>query len=58
MLRIKANLPDMLKTRIPFSSEVEKMSEHRSPLGEFAANKPVFGQYNNLWSEIRDRLKL
>ncbi|MVF12043.1 AAA family ATPase [Ketobacter sp. MCCC 1A13808] len=58
MQRIKANRPKMLKSRIPFSSDVEKMSEYRAPIAEFAASKPVFSHYNNLWSEVRQKLKV
>lgn len=57
MRRIKQSVPKMLKTSIPFLSDVEKMSEYRSPVAEFAANKPVFSHYNNLWSEIREKLR-
>ena len=56
--RIKTSLPNMLKSRIPFSSDVEKMSEQRAPVAEFAASRPVFGHYNNLWSEVREKLKV
>ena len=56
MLRIKKNLPKMLKTRIPMLSDVEKMAEYKAPIGDFAANKPIFGFYNSLWSEVRNNL--
>ncbi len=56
--RLKQTLPDMLKTQIPFASDVEKMTEQRAPLAEFAASRPVFGHYNGLWSEVRERLKI
>lgn len=56
MQRMRLDISDMLKTQIPFCSDVEKMAEYRAPVAGFAANRPVFSYYNKLWSEIRERM--
>lgn len=58
MRRMRTEWPNMLKSQIPFCSDVEKMSEFRSPIADFASNKPIFSHYNKLWSEVRGRLSL
>ncbi|MER2491822.1 ParA family protein [Catenovulum sediminis] len=56
MQRLFKEYPQFLPTHIPFSADVEKMGEHRMPLGEFASGKPVFTAYHDLWRNLRDKL--
>ena len=42
----------MLKSWIPYASEVEKMGEHRSPLITYAPHCPSAVAYQALWEEI------
>lgn len=55
--RLKKQYKRLLKTRIPFSADIEKMGEHRSPVGEFAKNRPAFISYRSLWNEVKDCLE-
>jgi cellulose biosynthesis protein BcsQ len=47
---------DLLATRIPFASVVERMGVHRAPLHTFAAGSPAARAYSLLWHEIQVRL--
>jgi chromosome partitioning protein len=55
--RLKKGYKRLLKARIPFSADIEKMGEHRSPVGEFAKNRPAYTSYRNLWTEVRTSLE-
>lgn len=56
MQRIQENVPKMLNGVIPMMSDVEKMSEYRAPIGDFASKKPAFKHYKGLWSEVQKHL--
>ena len=45
-----------LKTRIPYSSLVEQMGVHRTPLHHFSYRSPAAEAYRQLWQEIEPRL--
>lgn len=47
---------DLLATKIPFSSTVERMGIHRAPLHSFAGTTPAAKAYSQLWQEIQNRL--
>lgn len=49
--------PDLLKTVIPSSAEVERMGSHRAPLADFAPRSRAALAYADLWAEIRERLE-
>ena len=44
--------PEMLKTPIPYASDVERMGFHRAPLGSFAPRSPAGLAYAELWKEL------
>ncbi len=46
----------LLETRIPYSSQVERMGVHRAPLGDFAPRSRPQLCYQALWAEIKARL--
>jgi chromosome partitioning protein len=54
------NPPDymtgLLGTAIPYTSEVERMGVFRSPLGSFAGRSWSAQCYENLWSDVKQRL--
>ena len=56
--RLKKQYKRLLKTPIPFSADIEKMGEHRAPVGEFAKNRPAFLNYRNLWNEVKASLEI
>lgn len=56
MQRLTQDNKQVLKTVIPFSTDIEKMGEHTAALGEFGRGKPVFIACKDLWYEVRDIL--
>lgn len=56
--RIAHRFPRLLRTQIPFSADVERMTELRAPVPEFARSRPIYGHYQNLWIEVRTLLSL
>lgn len=55
--RMQADTPRLLSTQIPFSTDIEKMGEHRAPVSCFAARAPGGKAYEELWLEICRKLK-
>ena len=49
---------EILDTNIPYSSDVEKMGVHRSPVFCFKTHSPVTRYYRELWNEIKNRGEL
>ena len=54
---IRSESPAFLKTRIPYSSVVEKMGVRRAPLGAFAPRSHAGLAYRALWEEIATRIQ-
>lgn len=46
-----------LNTSIPYSTDIEKMGEHRAPVDTFAKSKPANRAYIELWDEVSAILK-
>jgi cellulose biosynthesis protein BcsQ len=59
-LDVMKNLPDkhgeLLKTQIPYASDVEKMGIHRMPVQAFAPKSVAANSYQSLWEEMQRRL--
>lgn len=53
---LPAQQPDLLRTLIPYASEVEQMGLQRQPLGGFAPHRPAALAYAALWDEVRERV--
>ncbi len=53
MDRMKKRIGHILKTRIPYRSDVEKMGIYRQPVLEFAPLSPSSISYIELWEEIK-----
>jgi len=49
-------MPSVLKTYIPYASQVERMGVHRAPLTVFAARSKAAQCYSSLWDEVRLKL--
>jgi len=47
---------DVLETRIPYASDVERMGLKRAPVMDFAPSSMAARAYETLWSEVRRRL--
>lgn len=48
--------PELLKSHIPYASDIEKMGIHRAPLGYFASRSIAEQAYEALWQEVKSRL--
>ena len=53
----RAQFPGMLKTEVPYWSEIERMSLRRAPLPAYAPRSDAANLYSALWSEIEVKLK-
>jgi cellulose biosynthesis protein BcsQ len=47
---------NVLKTVIPYVSDVEKMGQYRQPVGVFKAKSNIARTYNSLWKEVKGLL--
>lgn len=56
--QLPAQRPEMLKTPIPYASEVERMGVEKAPLGSFAARCGAAAAFESLWGEIAARLNI
>ncbi|MDH3589027.1 MAG: AAA family ATPase [Gammaproteobacteria bacterium] len=50
--------PQMLKTNVPYASDIEKMGVNRAAVGDFARTTPAAHAYKALWQEIKSKLDL
>ena len=48
--------PQILRTQIPYASEVEQMGIHRQPLGAYSSNSRALRAFSDLWAEIKGHL--
>ncbi len=53
----RAQFPGMLKTEIPYWSDIERMSSRRGPLPAYAPRSESAGAYRTLWEEMDVKLK-
>lgn len=44
-----------LKATIPYSSDIEKMGQHKAPVDAFAASTPANAAYVQLWKELSEK---
>ena len=51
-------MPSVLRSYIPYASEVEKMGVHRAPVGVFAGRSRAAVCYRNMWEEVKEDLHL
>ncbi len=53
---LRRDFPHMLRTEVPYWSEIERMSVRREPLPAFAPKSEAARIYRALWKEIRQRI--
>jgi cellulose biosynthesis protein BcsQ len=53
----RMQFPGMLKTEVPYWSEIERMSLRRAPLASYAPRSEAANVYMTLWSEVELKLK-
>ena len=46
-------MSSLLKSYIPYASEVGRMGQHRAPLTVFAARSRAAQSYTSMWDELR-----
>ena len=54
---LSAEHPDVLRTVIPAATIVERMGQHRAAIGTFAPRSRAGRAYEELWQEVRDRVR-
>lgn len=54
--RLGQRYPQILKTKIPFSSDIERMGVNRAPVTDFGHATPAAMYYQDLWREIARNL--
>jgi cellulose biosynthesis protein BcsQ len=52
----RAQFPTMLATEVPYSSEIERMTERRAPLPAFSPRSAVGLVYAALWAEVEAQM--
>lgn len=58
MSALRKKYKGLLKGYIPFSTDVERMGVHRSPVLAYAAKEPVSLAYKQIWNSIEKRAKI
>ena len=56
MASTRRQFPTILKTEVPYWSEIERMSARRAPLPVFSPSGIATGIYEALWREITERI--
>jgi cellulose biosynthesis protein BcsQ len=57
MEQLLVEYPEILKTKIPCSSEIEQMGVKRMPLGGYATKGKAVEAYQQLWQEVLPQLQ-
>jgi chromosome partitioning protein len=57
ILNTRREFPGMLRTELPYRSEIERMTLRRAPLPAYAPGSDVADLYRALWSEVEIKLK-
>jgi chromosome partitioning protein len=52
----RQQFPELLTTEVPYSSEIERMSERRAPLSSYSPRSAAGQVYSTLWMEIEARI--
>ena len=51
-----AEFPALLATEVPYSSEIERMTQRRAPLPAFSPRSAVGQVYAALWADVEARM--
>jgi cellulose biosynthesis protein BcsQ len=57
MADARSRFPIILRTEVPYWSEIERMTLRRAPLPAFAPHSPAAQMYKALWREIGTKLR-
>lgn len=58
MATLQKEYKSLLKSYIPFSSDVEKMGVHRAPILTYAGKDQASVAYRTIWSDIEKKVKI
>ncbi|KJR99104.1 MAG: cobyrinic acid a,c-diamide synthase [Desulfobulbaceae bacterium BRH_c16a] len=58
MTALRKKYKRLLKSYIPFSTDVEKMGIHRAPLSTFAAKEEAAEAYRTMWEDIEKKIRI
>ena len=50
--------PELIRTYIPYLSQIEQMGVHRAPIGDFASSSAGARAFNALWESVMKRTVL
>lgn len=56
VVQFAAAHPEVLRTYIPYATDVERMGSHRAPLHEYARASGPARAFDAMWSALRERL--
>jgi chromosome partitioning protein len=58
MVALQKEYKSLLKSYIPFSTDVERMGVHRAPILTFAGKDKASVAYRSIWSDIEKKAKI
>jgi chromosome partitioning protein len=58
MTALRKQYKRLLKSYIPFSTDIEKMGVHRAPLLTFAAKEEAAEAYRKIWDAIEKKARI
>lgn len=58
MLTLRKKYKNLLKSYVPFSTEIERMGVHRAPVSTYAGKKSMGNVYAEMWEDIVDKAKI
>ncbi|MCP4294443.1 MAG: AAA family ATPase [Proteobacteria bacterium] len=58
MLTLRKKYKNLLKTYIPFSTDIERMGVHRAPVMTYADKGAVAKAYMEIWQDIEKKVKI
>ncbi len=57
MVALRKKYKNLLRTYVPFSTEIEKMGVHRAPVVTYAGKDFAANAYQDIWHEIEKKMK-
>lgn len=58
MVTLRKNYKNLLKSYVPFSTDIERMGVHRAPVMTYAAKGTASNSYVNIWKDIEKKVKI
>lgn len=58
MLMLRKKYKNLLKSYVPFSTDIERMGVHRAPVMTYAGKGAAVNSYTKIWKDIEVKLKI